>query len=381
MNILKKVFQLIKNNNKLLNQSDYIDGASISISLEKLSQNNTEEANKLGALLENIGVVKLDHNISSSFIEKTWKITEEIFKIPYQETENHFFSDRDKATIPEDANVRGLMITGKQLLETVDEKKENTNTFFKRSWIFTESLPNIYPPVESVPEAKEIINQNIKQFRMMSDVVQKNLAKYLGDTENRLINVTSHQNSFADNLFLLMDYPVIPQEALGKFKNNQLFYRCSEHYDKCMMLIFLMVRNPSGLQVNVPVSDPSSAKWVDIVNDEPYSIYAFLGDRASLLTNGRLKPLPHRVVGNNKQMQQQRQSITYVCRPDPLKDWFNLASGELIKYKEKPLSPGAWYSLLHHYEKATISDLNNYTHLRYEGLNELKEYIYSLENS
>jgi isopenicillin N synthase-like dioxygenase len=160
-----------------------------------------------------------------------------------------------------------------------------------------------------VSEVEDFNNVFDNLFIEMNNLGSKLLSAIsltLGLSNNYFVESTERGNS----LLRLIHYPP---------SNNENIYRAREHAD-INLITLLIGANEPGLEVKDKADNwiPVSSSFEDIVCN--------IGDMMQLITNGKLKSTPHRVIKYKTDELKSRYSIPFFMHPSPdtiLKSVFN----------------------------------------------------------
>jgi isopenicillin N synthase-like dioxygenase len=270
------------------------------ISLKDLESNNKSTITLLSDALSNHGFfVITDHDIPFTLFNKSYEYSEKFFNL---ET-----SIKNKYSFREHAGARGYTPFGKEtaLGETVPDLKE----FWHHGPIIDKTFDERILQNILVSEVEDFNNVFDNLFIEMNNLGSKLLSAIsltLGLSNNYFVESTERGNS----LLRLIHYPP---------SNNENIYRAREHAD-INLITLLIGANEPGLEVKDKADNwiPVSSSFEDIVCN--------IGDMMQLITNGKLKSTPHRVIKYKTDELKSRYSIPFFMHPSPdtiLKSVFN----------------------------------------------------------
>jgi isopenicillin N synthase-like dioxygenase len=240
-----------------------------------------------------------DHDIPFTLFNKSYEYSEKFFNL---ET-----SIKNKYSFRENAGARGYTPFGKEtaLGETVPDLKE----FWHHGPIIDKTFDERILQNIVVSEVEDFNNVFDNLFIEMNNLGSKLLSAIsltLGLSNNYFVESTERGNS----LLRLIHYPP---------SNNENIYRAREHAD-INLITLLIGANEPGLEVKDKADNwiPVSSSFEDIVCN--------IGDMMQLITNGKLKSTPHRVIKYKTDELKSRYSIPFFMHPSPdtiLKSVFN----------------------------------------------------------
>jgi isopenicillin N synthase-like dioxygenase len=268
------------------------------ISLKNLEVNDSQTIKELNDALEHHGFFSLyDHGIDPKVIEQCYKKSKEFFDL---ET-----TIKNKYANPNIGGARGYTPFGKEtaLGESIPDLKEfwhhgpqSNETFDKR--------------IHKNITIDEVSNFNLVFDKLFKDDLGTNvlscISLTIGLTKDYFFPWVIKGNS----LLRMIHYPP---------SDNDNIYRAREHAD-INLITLLIGAEEKGLEVKSKDNSwiQNSANKNDIVCN--------IGDMLQLVTEGKLKSTPHRVVKYKNEESKSRYSIPFFLHPSPdivLKSVFN----------------------------------------------------------
>ena len=231
-----------------------------------------------------------DHGIADDVLQSSYRLSKEFFLL----------SDAIKNTYahPEKAGARGYTPFGKETAvgETTPDLKE--------FWHHGPLVDNTY----DLRIHKNIEVDEVNQFNITFD-------KLFNELNNLAINVLScigitiglNKDYFypwvnkGNSLLRMIHYPPT---------NNTNIYRAREHAD-INLITLLIGAQEKGLEVK-----NKDNTWIKITADKN-DIVCNIGDMLQLVTEGKLKSTPHRVVKYKDEEAKSRYSIPFFLHPSP----------------------------------------------------------------
>ena len=261
------------------------------ISLNNLNINNLNSISKLQEALELHGFFSLcEHNIDQTLIDQCYEKSKEFFNLDTFKKNNY--------ANPHIAGARGYTPFGKETA-----LGENTPDL-KEFWHHGPLIDGSY----DLRIHKNIEVDEVQQFNITFD-------KLFNELNNLAINVLScigatiglNKDYFypwvdkGNSLLRMIHYPPA---------DNTNIYRAREHAD-INLITLLIGAQEKGLEVK-----NKDNSWIKIKADEN-DIICNIGDMLQLVTEGKLKSTPHRVVKYEDEEAKSRYSIPFFFHPSP----------------------------------------------------------------
>jgi isopenicillin N synthase-like dioxygenase len=270
------------------------------LSFNNLLKNEDETLSLLSKALSNHGffIIK-DHKISHSLFNKAYDYAKKFFDLDV--IVKNSYSHR------ENAGARGYTPFGKEtaLGETIPDLKE----FWHHGPIIDETydsriMRNVQ--VNEIDDFNSVFDDLFNQMNKLGVQLLSSISLTLDLDSNHFYNSISKGNS----LLRLIHYPP---------SNTNNLYRAREHAD-INLITLLIGANEPGLEVKDKLGNwiPVSSSYDEIVCN--------IGDMMQLITEGKLKSTPHRVVKYKTDEIKSRYSIPFFMHPSPdtiLKSVFN----------------------------------------------------------
>jgi len=261
------------------------------ISLNDLNSNNKDASRKLSYALERHGFFSIyDHEINLNLINNCYIKSKEFFYLDP--------NIKNKYANPSIGGARGYTPFGKEtaLGESIPDLKE--------FWHHGPLVDNTY----DLRIHKNIEVDEVNQFNITFD-------KLFNELNNLAINVLScigitiglNKDYFypwvnkGNSLLRMIHYPPT---------NNTNIYRAREHAD-INLITLLIGAQEKGLEVK-----NKDNTWIKITADKN-DIVCNIGDMLQLVTEGKLKSTPHRVVKYKDEEAKSRYSIPFFLHPSP----------------------------------------------------------------
>jgi isopenicillin N synthase-like dioxygenase len=261
------------------------------ISLDSLLKNEQSTIKVLSDALENHGFFVLtDHGISNELFKNAYAFSEKFFALD--------LSKKNALSHPEKAGARGYTPFGKEtaLGETVPDLKEFwhhgpviDDTYDKRI------MSNV--EVNDLDGFDETFNQLFEELNGLGMKLLSSISLTLDKPSNFFNSKVEKGNS----LLRLIHYPP---------SNNDNMFRAREHEDINLITLLIGADEP-GLEVK-----EKTGKWIP-VSSSFNEIVCNIGDMMQLITEGKLKSTPHRVVKYNLDEKRSRYSIPFFLHPSP----------------------------------------------------------------
>ena len=261
------------------------------ISLNLLLENDKTSIDVLSQALKNHGFFILtDHGISIDLFKDAYNYSEKFFNLD--------LTIKNKLSHPEKAGARGYTPFGKEtaLGESIPDLKE----FWHHG-----------PAINETYDKRIMSNVNVAELEGFDELFDHffNEMKHLGMKLLSSISLTlDRPKNFFDSkvekgnsLLRLIHYPP---------SNNKNMYRAREHEDINLITLLIGADEP-GLEVK-----DKSGNWLP-VSSSFNEIVCNIGDMMQLITDGKLKSTPHRVVKYNLNEKRSRYSIPFFLHPSP----------------------------------------------------------------
>ena len=261
------------------------------LSLNDLLQNDQPSIDLLSEALENHGFFVLtDHGISNDLFKEAYHFSEKFFNLE--------LAIKKKLSHPEKAGARGYTPFGKEtaLGETVPDLKE----FWHHGPVIDDSydrriMSNI--DVSDLEGFDELFDQLFNEMKHLGMKLLSSISLTLDKPENFFDSKVEKGNS----LLRLIHYPP---------SDNENMFRAREHEDINLITLLIGADEP-GLEVK-----DKSGNWLP-VSSSFNEIVCNIGDMMQLITDGKLKSTPHRVVKYNLNEKRSRYSIPFFLHPSP----------------------------------------------------------------
>ena len=261
------------------------------ISFKKLKENNLDAFKNLSEALQFHGFFSIyDHQIQKDHIAQCYSKSQEFFKLD--------LDIKNKYAFPEIGGARGYTPFGKEtaLGEDVPDLKE--------FWHHGPVLDNFFDHrVYDNIQIKEVDDFNSVFDQLFNDL--NNLGSDLLSFIAISINLNkSYFNSWVNrgnSLLRMIHYPP---------SDNDNIFRAREHSD-INLITLLIGANEKGLEVK-----NKDNSWIQITAQKN-DIVCNIGDMLQLVTDGKLKSTPHRVVKYVDDIPSSRYSIPFFLHPSP----------------------------------------------------------------
>ena len=261
------------------------------ISINDLNLNRKEAKKKLSYALERHGFFSIyDHEIDINLINLCYLKSKEFFNLDH--------NIKNKYANPKIGGARGYTPYGKEtaLGENVPDLKE----FWHHGPVLNDSYDSrIYQNV--------VINE-IKDFNAVFDMLFIELNKLAINVLSCIsTSIGLHEDFFnswvykGNSLLRMIHYPP---------SDNSNIYRAREHAD-INLITLLIGAEEKGLEVK-----NKDNTWIKISADKN-DIVCNIGDMLQLVTEGKLKSTPHRVVKYKDEEAKSRYSIPFFLHPSP----------------------------------------------------------------
>ena len=261
------------------------------LSLNDLLQNDQPSIDLLSEALENHGFFVLtDHGISNDIFKEAYHFSEKFFNLE--------LAIKKKLSNPEKAGARGYTPFGKEtaLGETVPDLKE----FWHHGPVIDDSYDRRIMSNVDVSDLKgfdELFDQLFNEMKHLGMKLLSSISLTLNKPENFFDSKVEKGNS----LLRLIHYPP---------SDNENMFRAREHEDINLITLLIGADEP-GLEVK-----DKSGNWLP-VSSSFNEIVCNIGDMMQLITDGKLKSTPHRVVKYNLDEKRSRYSIPFFLHPSP----------------------------------------------------------------
>ncbi len=261
------------------------------ISLDDLSSNNTEATKNLKHALERHGFFSIyDHEIDQSLINKCYAKSKEFFNLD--------LDIKNKYANPNIGGARGYTPYGKEtaLGENIPDLKE----FWHHGPVINDSYDSrIHKNVEiyEVNNFNLVFDSLFIELNKLAINVLSCISTSIGldkDFFNPWVNK-------GNSLLRMIHYPP---------SDNSNIYRAREHAD-INLITLLIGAEEKGLEVK-----NKDNTWIKISADKN-DIVCNIGDMLQLVTEGKLKSTPHRVVKYKDEKAKSRYSIPFFLHPSP----------------------------------------------------------------
>lgn len=261
------------------------------ISLDDLSSNNKEATINLKYALERHGFFSIyDHEIDLSLINKCYAKSKEFFNLD--------LDIKNKYANPNIGGARGYTPYGKEtaLGENIPDLKE----FWHHGPVINDSYDSrIHKNVEiyEVNNFNLVFDSLFIELNKLAINVLSCISTSIGldkDFFNPWVNK-------GNSLLRMIHYPP---------SDNSNIYRAREHAD-INLITLLIGAEEKGLEVK-----NKDNTWIKISADKN-DIVCNIGDMLQLVTEGKLKSTPHRVVKYKDEKAKSRYSIPFFLHPSP----------------------------------------------------------------
>ena len=279
------------------------------ISLKNLQAKDLNTIKRLKDALEHHGFFALyDHNIDLKTIEQCYQKSKEFFNL---ETEI-----KNKYANPSIGGARGYTPFGKEtaLGESVPDLKE-----------FWHHGPQINETFDKRIH-KNITIVEVNDFNLLFD----DLFNQLNDTATDVLSCISLTIALTKDYFSPC---IIKGNSLLRMihyppSDNENIFRAREHAD-INLITLLIGAEEKGLEVK-----NKDNSWIQIAANKN-DIVCNIGDMLQLVTEGKLKSTPHRVVKYKNEEPKSRYSIPFFLHPSPdtmLKSVFDLSDTGVLAH-------------------------------------------------
>ena len=261
------------------------------ISLNDLNSYNQEASKKLSYSLERHGFFSIyDHEINLSLINDCYTKSKEFFNLD--------LDIKNKYANPSIGGARGYTPYGKEtaLGENIPDLKE----FWHHGPVINDSYDSrIY---------KNVVISEVKDFNVVFDMLFVELNQLAINVLSCISSSIGLDKDFfnpwvdrGNSLLRMIHYPP---------SDNSNIYRAREHAD-INLITLLIGAEEKGLEVK-----NKDNTWIEIAADKN-DIVCNIGDMLQLVTEGKLKSTPHRVVKYKDKEAKSRYSIPFFLHPSP----------------------------------------------------------------
>tara|TARA_B100001093_G_scaffold27682_1_gene24245 strand:+ start:52 stop:948 length:897 start_codon:yes stop_codon:yes gene_type:complete len=261
------------------------------ISFNDLKDKNALAISNLSDALNEHGFFSIyDHPIDKDLIRNCYSQSEDFFSLPEVKKCAYAF--------PNMAGARGYTPFGKEtaLGEDVPDLKE----FWHHGPVIDTSYDSRIP--------KNITINELDKFNLIFDELFNDLNSLGIDLLSSIAPIIGLDNNYFDSwvnkgnsLLRMIHYPP---------SNNSNIFRAREHSD-INLITLLIGANEKGLEIK-----DKNNTWIEVEADQD-DIVCNIGDMLQLITDGRLKSTPHRVIKYLKDKPKSRFSIPFFLHPSP----------------------------------------------------------------
>ena len=261
------------------------------ISLDDLSSNNKEATKNLKYALERHGFFSIyDHEIDVSLINKCYAKSKEFFNLD--------LDIKNKYANPNIGGARGYTPYGKEtaLGENIPDLKE----FWHHGPVINGSYDS---RIHKNVEIYEVNNFNLAFDSLFIELnkLAINVLSYISTSIGLDKDFFNPWVNKGNSLLRMIHYPP---------SDNSNIYRAREHAD-INLITLLIGAEEKGLEVK-----NKDNTWIKISADKN-DIVCNIGDMLQLVTDGKLKSTPHRVVKYKDEKPKSRYSIPFFLHPSP----------------------------------------------------------------
>ena len=261
------------------------------ISLDDLSSNNKEATKNLKYALERHGFFSIyDHEIDVSLINKCYAKSKEFFNLD--------LDIKNKYANPNIGGARGYTPYGKEtaLGENIPDLKE----FWHHGPVINGSYDS---RIHKNVEIYEVNNFNLAFDSLFIELnkLAINVLSYISTSIGLDKDFFNPWVNKGNSLLRMIHYPP---------SDNSNIYRAREHAD-INLITLLIGAEEKGLEVK-----NKDNTWIKISADKN-DIVCNIGDMLQLVTEGKLKSTPHRVVKYKDEKAKSRYSIPFFLHPSP----------------------------------------------------------------
>ena len=261
------------------------------ISLTNLEKLDTQTIKDLNYALEQHGFFTLyNHKINTNLIKDCYQKSKDFFNLN--------INIKNKYAHPEIGGARGYTPFGKEtaLGENIPDLKE--------FWHHGPIIDNTYDPrIHNNIVIKEIDEFNIVFDKLFIELnsLAMNVLSCIGITIGLKKDFFNSWVYKGNSLLRMIHYPP---------SDNSNIYRAREHAD-INLITLLIGAEEKGLEVK-----NKDNTWIEIAADKN-DIVCNIGDMLQLVTEGKLKSTPHRVVKYKDEEAKSRYSIPFFLHPSP----------------------------------------------------------------
>ena len=261
------------------------------ISLDDLCSNNKEAIKNLKYALERHGFFSIyDHEIDLSLINKCYAKSKEFFNLD--------LDIKNKYANPNIGGARGYTPYGKEtaLGENIPDLKE----FWHHGPVINDSYDS---RIHKNVEIYEVNNFNLAFDSLFIELnkLAINVLSYISTSIGLDKDFFNPWVNKGNSLLRMIHYPP---------SDNSNIYRAREHAD-INLITLLIGAEEKGLEVK-----NKDNTWIKISADKN-DIVCNIGDMLQLVTEGKLKSTPHRVVKYKDEKPKSRYSIPFFLHPSP----------------------------------------------------------------
>ena len=261
------------------------------ISLDDLCSNNKEAIKNLKYALERHGFFSIyDHEIDLSLINKCYAKSKEFFNLD--------LDIKNKYANPNIGGARGYTPYGKEtaLGENIPDLKE----FWHHGPVINGSYDS---RIHKNVEIYEVNNFNLVFDSLFIELnkLAINVLSYISTSIGLDKDFFNPWVNKGNSLLRMIHYPP---------SDNSNIYRAREHAD-INLITLLIGAEEKGLEVK-----NKDNTWIKISADKN-DIVCNIGDMLQLVTEGKLKSTPHRVVKYKDEKAKSRYSIPFFLHPSP----------------------------------------------------------------
>jgi isopenicillin N synthase-like dioxygenase len=261
------------------------------ISLTNLKKLDTQTIKDLNYALEQHGFFALyNHKINTNLIKDCYQKSKDFFNLN--------INIKNQYAHPEIGGARGYTPFGKEtaLGENIPDLKE--------FWHHGPIIDNTYDPrIHNNIVIKEIDEFNIAFDKLFIELnsLAMNVLSCIGVTIGLKKDFFNSWVYKGNSLLRMIHYPP---------SDNSNIYRAREHAD-INLITLLIGAEEKGLEIK-----NKDNTWIKIAADKN-DIVCNIGDMLQLVTEGKLKSTPHRVVKYNDEEAKSRYSIPFFLHPSP----------------------------------------------------------------
>ena len=261
------------------------------ISLSSLEKLDTQTINDLNYALEQHGFFALyNHKINTNLIKDCYQKSKDFFNLNIK--------IKNQYAHPEIGGARGYTPFGKEtaLGENIPDLKE--------FWHHGPKIDNTYDHRihnNIIIEEIDAFNKVFDKLFIELNALAMNVLSCIGVTIGLKKDFFNSWVDKGNSLLRMIHYPP---------SDNSNIYRAREHAD-INLITLLIGAEEKGLEVK-----NKDNTWIEIAADEN-DIVCNIGDMLQLVTEGKLKSTPHRVVKYKDEKAKSRYSIPFFLHPSP----------------------------------------------------------------